>query len=179
MENTFQSLEHSFDHRRTRTTFALAKVFSTMAKALTNAQKKEWAKHLYMKENLTQQEIAERAGVSRTSLSKWIKDGKWEELKVGLTLTKDMQIQNLYRQIAEINTAISTREPESGPRFATPSEADTIGKLSAAIKKLEGDIGIADYVAVGIKFVEWVRKADLGKAKELVALWDAFLKEQM
>ena len=27
---------------------------------LTNAQKKEWAKTLYLKENLTQQEIADR-----------------------------------------------------------------------------------------------------------------------
>ena len=32
---------------------------------LTNAQKKEWAKTLYLKENLTQQEIADRVGVSR------------------------------------------------------------------------------------------------------------------
>ena len=31
---------------------------------LTNAQKKEWAKTLYLKENLTQQEIADRVGVS-------------------------------------------------------------------------------------------------------------------
>ena len=29
---------------------------------LTNAQKKEWAKTLYLKENLTQQEIADQIG---------------------------------------------------------------------------------------------------------------------
>ena len=38
---------------------------------LTNAQKKEWAKTLYLKENLTQQEIADRVGVSRVSVSNW------------------------------------------------------------------------------------------------------------
>lgn len=33
-----------------------------MAKELSNTQKKEWAKTLYLKENLTQQEIADRVG---------------------------------------------------------------------------------------------------------------------
>ena len=42
---------------------------------LTNAQKKEWAKTLYLKENLTQQEIADRVGVSRVSVSNWVRAG--------------------------------------------------------------------------------------------------------
>ena len=39
---------------------------------LSNLQKKEWAKLLFTKENLTQQEIAERVGVSRVTINKWI-----------------------------------------------------------------------------------------------------------
>ena len=66
---------------------------------LTNAQKKEWAKTLYLKENLTQQEIADRVGVSRVSVSNWVRAGKWEEQKVGLTLTRQEQVANLYRQV--------------------------------------------------------------------------------
>ena len=50
---------------------------------LTNAQKKEWAKTLYLRENLTQQEIAERVGVSRVTVSNWVRSGKWEEQKAG------------------------------------------------------------------------------------------------
>lgn len=151
-----------------------------MAASLTNKQKKEWAKVLYLKENLTQTEIADKVGVSRVSLSRWVKEGNWEKMKVGLTLTKDEQIQNLYRQIAEINAAIAGRRPEDGGRFATPAEADTIGKLSASIKKLEGDIGIADFVSVGIRFIEWIRKTvDLDTAKQVTDLWDSFLKEQI
>ena len=34
--------------------------------------KKEYARMLYLKENLTQQEIAEKTGVSRQTLSRWI-----------------------------------------------------------------------------------------------------------
>ena len=36
---------------------------------LTNKQKKEWAGMLYLKENLTQQEIAEKVGVSRITVN--------------------------------------------------------------------------------------------------------------
>ena len=55
---------------------------------LTNTQKKEWARTLYLRENLTQQEIADRVGVSRVTVSNWCRGGKWEEQKVGLTLTR-------------------------------------------------------------------------------------------
>ena len=101
---------------------------------LTNAQKKEWAKTLYLRENLTQQEIAERVGVSRVTVSNWVRTGKWEEQKVGLTLTRQEQVANLYRQVAEINRAISQR-PE-GERFASSKEADILGKLSASIRNM-------------------------------------------
>lgn len=43
---------------------------------LTAVQKKEWAKTLYLKDNLTQAEIAERVGVSRPTVNGWINKGK-------------------------------------------------------------------------------------------------------
>ena len=65
------------------------------------------------RKTLTQQEIADRVGVSRVSVSNWVRAGKWEEQKVGLTLTRQEQVANLYRQVAEINKAIAER-PEGG-----------------------------------------------------------------
>lgn len=134
---------------------------------------------MFVKENLTQQEIADKVGASRVSVGRWIKDGKWEELKASLTLTKEEQIQNILRQIAQMNKTIASRKEDEGPRYATTAEADTIGKLSAAVKKLEGEVGIVEVVSVGIKFSEWIRRIDLDKAKEVGMLWDAFVKEMM
>lgn len=144
---------------------------------LTNAQKKEWAKTLYMRENLTQQEIAERVGVSRVTVSNWVRAGKWEEQKAGLTLTRQEQVANLYRQVAEINRAISARA--EGERFPNSKEADILGKLSAAIRNMEQEAGIADIISVLTSFIEWLRPLDLDKAKELTRLADAYIKDKL
>ncbi len=144
---------------------------------LTTAQKKEWAKTLYLKDNLTQAEIAERVGVSRPTVNGWINKGKWEAMKTGLTITREQQVANLYRQVAGINKAILER-PE-GERFATTKEADILGKLSAAIKQMETDAGIADIISVLTQFIDWLRPVDLDKAKEITRLADAFIKDRL
>lgn len=141
---------------------------------LTNQQKKDWAKTLYLRENLTQQEIADRVGVSRVSVSNWIRSGKWEEQRTALTLTREEQVRSLYRQVANINKAIEER-PE-GERFASTTEADIIGKLSKSIKQMETEVGIADVVSVLTKFIEWLRPLDLEKAKDVTRLADSFIK---
>ena len=54
---------------------------------LSNKQKKEWAGMLYLKENLTQQEIADKVGVSRITVNKWVKTEMWEQRKACLLYT--------------------------------------------------------------------------------------------
>ena len=145
--------------------------------ALNDSQKKQWAQTLYLRENLTQLEIAERVGVSRVTVSKWVRDGKWEEQKAGITLTRQEQVANLYRQVAEINRTIATRH--EGERFPNSKEADILGKLSAAIRNMEQETGIADVISVLTAFIEWLRPLDLDKAKELTRLADAFIKDRL
>lgn len=144
---------------------------------LTNTQKKEWAKSLYLRESMTQQELANRVGVSRVTISNWIRDGKWEEYKAGLTLTRKEQVNNLYRQVAEINRQIAER-PE-GERYANSKEADILGKLSSSIARMEQEMGIADKISVLTDFVEWLRALDVNKAKEIVSLADAYIKDSL
>ena len=70
---------------------------------LTNPQKKEYAGVLYLRGELDATGKQEKVGVSRRTVGKWIADGKWEELKAGITMTREQQIMNLQRQIAEVN----------------------------------------------------------------------------
>ncbi|MDR1102954.1 MAG: helix-turn-helix domain-containing protein [Tannerella sp.] len=140
-------------------------------------QKKELAKLLFLHEALTQKEIAARVGVSEVTLSKWVNAEQWESYRVSITMTKEEQLRNLYRQLAEINSAILLKE--EGKRFAGKAEADTITRLTNAIEKMEGDTGISNIVAISKKFLSWVRKFDLAKAQEIAPLFDAFIKDSM
>ena len=148
-----------------------------MGADLSMKQKKEWAKMSYLKEHLTQSEVAERVGVSKQTLCKWVKVEKWEELKTSVSLTREEQLSNLYRQVAEINKAIAGRK--DGERFATSKEADTINKLAAAIEKMEKETGISDIISVSKGFLDWLRKTDIAKAKELSNYFDAYIKDKL
>lgn len=140
-------------------------------------QKKDYARTLYLKENLTQQEIAERVGVARQTLSRWITAEKWEELRCSILQTSQHRIAEINQQIAEINRQIKEREP--GKRFATAAEADTITKLVNAVKKLENETSISDIITVGMEFCDWLRPQDPDKAKEIVKLFDKFIKDKL
>lgn len=116
-------------------------------------------------------------GVSRVTVSNWCRAGKWEEQKVGLTLTRREQVQSLYRQVAEVNNAIQLK-PE-GQRYPDAKQADTIVKLTSAIRNMEQEVGIADRIAVLTDVIEWMRPSDLDKAKELTSFFDAYIKDKL
>lgn len=148
-----------------------------MPSELTINQKKEWAKLLFIKDNLTQTEVAERVGVSRVTVNKWINAGSWELLKVSITITREEQLKNMYRQLTELNAVISERR--KGERFPNTAEADTISKLANAIKKMETEVGLADITSVFGDFLKWLRTFDPEQAKQICPVLDAFVKSKL
>ena len=144
---------------------------------LTLQQKKDWAKLLYLKENITQKEIAARVGVTEKTLSKWVNEGKWDMLKSSVIITKSEELQRIYLQINELNDSIFSRA--KGARFASNKEADSLVKLTATARNLETDASVADVIEVFKRFSNWLRAVDLEKAKDLVLFQDAFIKTIM
>lgn len=144
---------------------------------LTNAQKKEWAKTLYLQGVMTQKDIADKVGVSKVTMTKWVNDPEdnWEKLKQVLLITRESQLKRLYLQLDELNTAIMKRE--EGSRFANSKEADTINKLTTAIRTLETEASIADIVSVAKRMFEWLRTISPAKAKEVGDLFNDFIRE--
>ena len=138
--------------------------------------KRDHAKLLFIHEQLNQKEIAARIKVSEVTISKWANADNWENYKVSITITKEEQLKNLYRQVAELNKVIAERDDK---KYASSSEADAISKLATAIDKMESDVGIADIVSVSKKFLTWLRKFDLVKAQEITPLFDAFVKDNL
>lgn len=144
---------------------------------VSRQQLKEFARTLYLRENLTQAEIAERVGVSRQTVVRWVAAERWDELKASLSMTAEEQIRALQRQIMEINDSILCKE--AGHRYADAKQADTIVKLTNAINKLQTEAGIHEMVSVGTAFIEFLRPVDLEKAKEFTRLFDAFIKDKL
>ena len=143
----------------------------------TKIDRKDLAKTLYVNGSFTQEELAAKVGTTRQTVSRWIRDGAWDQVKASYTITPEQILAGLNRQIIEINNKVNSR-PE-GERFATVAEADTLAKLASSIKKIETDAGIADIVNVGIKFTNWLRQTDLDLAKRFSDLLDAFIKDQL
>lgn len=138
--------------------------------------KKGIAKSLYLDGNYTQEEIADKVGTTRQTVSRWVKTENWEEIKASVTITPAQIIAQWNRQIVEINKKINARA--DGERFATTQEADALSKLAGAIKKLETDIGVSDCVSVAMRFLSWLRPLDIDAAKQFNNLFDAFIKDQ-
>lgn len=143
---------------------------------MTSAQKKELTKLLFTTERLTQKEIADRVGVTPQTVSRWVTREGWEKLRASISMTKEEQLKALYRQMEELNNDISSREER---RYPTTSESDIISKVSAAIKNLETEVGVAEIVSVLSAFTKWVKSYDLAKAQELAPLFDDFIKSRL
>ncbi|OFP41094.1 hypothetical protein HMPREF2992_03705 [Prevotella sp. HMSC069G02] len=142
----------------------------------TTIDKKGIAKSLYLDGNYTQEEIADKVGTTRQTVSRWVKAENWEEIKASVTITPAQIIAQWNRQIVEINKKINARP--DGERFATTQEADALSKLAGSIKKLEADIGVPDCVSVAMRFLSWLRPLDIEAAKQFNNLFDAFIKDQ-
>jgi len=139
--------------------------------------KKKNAKALFITGQYQQKEIAELVGVTVQTISRWVNSEKWDVELASLTITKEKQLARYYMQINEINEAIAGKD--KGQRYANAKEADTLLKLSTAAQKLETDTGVRDIIDVSIGLLEWVRKFDTDKAKELSDLFDGYIKSRM
>lgn len=144
---------------------------------LTNEQKKELAKELYLQGNFTFAEIAEKVGSARQTISKWATQGKWDELKTYMTVGKEKVLKGFYQQLANIQEAIMSREPDK--RIASSTEADRQIKLASAIRKLEDECGITGLIDAGIRFCNYMRTVDIDEAKKIAKYWDIFLTNEM
>lgn len=137
-------------------------------------QKKEWAQQLYCEDKLKQKLIATKVGVAEKTISKWVNEGNWDRLRKSLLVSKQEQLANMYEQLSEINSYIKSK-PE-GERFADSKQADIMVKITASIEQLEEETNMADVFEVGKRFIRFLQEHDFEKAKEVVDLYDSFIK---
>jgi len=140
---------------------------------ITISDKQYLAKVLYTREQLDGKVVAKRVGVSEKTISKWVNDFNWKELRQRLLLAKDELLGQLYRQLEALNGAIEKSEA----KHPTTAQADTQVKLTAAIRNLETDLAIADKVQCGIDYIKHIqRTGTFEQVTETLELWNSFIQ---
>ena len=81
-----------------------------MASTLTKGQKKSIAKELYLHGDYTFEEIADKVGSTRQTVSRWSHEEGWAEIKASMTVGKEKTLKHLYAHVQTINDAILSRE---------------------------------------------------------------------
>jgi transposase-like protein len=147
-----------------------------MSSEISMSDKQYLAKILFTKQKLDQKIVAEKVGVREATISKWVNEFGWKQLRNKLLVDKEEIMANLYEELSELDAFI--RNKPQGERFSNSKEADAKLKLTASIRNLETDLAIADIAASGIKFIRFLQtsKEPIEKIKEVADLWDAFLK---
>ncbi len=134
------------------------------------------ARILFTREKLEQKLIAEKVGVSEKTIGKWVNENNWRSVRDRLLIGKEEVLNSFYEQLAEINESI--RNKPEGERYGDSKISDTQVKLTASIRNMETDLGIADLVESGIRFIKFIQK--YGTVEQVMIideLWNAFLME--
>jgi len=137
---------------------------------LSTDQKRELAYVLYMQAELTQKEIAEKVKVSENTVSRWVNEGGWKQLKAAHKLTP----QNFKKRLYEIVTEII-----EGERKPDTNEADALLKYAKAIETLEQKDNAEIYIQVFKSFEAWLNNLDPELTKMLNSYHQDFVQEKI
>lgn len=137
------------------------------------ADKQLIAKILYTREQLDGKVVAKKVGVSEKTISKWVTEFGWKNLRRRLLMSKEEQLNALYEQLEALNTAIKDKDV----KYADSKQADILIKLCSAIKTLETELNIADLVESGIRFIKHLQQVcTVEQVIDTADLWHGFLQ---
>lgn len=146
-----------------------------MAKQLTPKQKKDLAYSIYMSEDLTQVELAEKVGTSKVSIGKWMKEGKWEETKKLLSISTGKLLKDFTEQLNELHKHIKSKD--EGKRYPDYTEMSIQNQLTKSIAQFKGKASLIEAISFTSKFTKHLRSHHPDKVKEITLLLDEFVKE--
>jgi transposase len=133
------------------------------------------AKTLYLHENITnQKELAKRVKVSENTISKWVTEGKWQNLKKNFLLTREERMSDLLDELTEIQTHIKNL-PE-GKRFADSKLGDVRRKLIKDLKELETNASKDEIIHALMALIKFVRPENMADAKIITKWADVMIK---
>lgn len=114
--------------------------------------KKQLGRPLYMS-GMEQQEIAERLGVSRVTISNWCTKEGWKEARAAKNITRPELVNKLLLTIDQLIENVN----KSNDPTLIGSLADKLSKLSAVVEKLDKKANVVDAIEVFMAFNKWLQ----------------------
>ena len=114
--------------------------------------KKDYARLLYM-QGEQQKTIAEKAGVSPQTVTKWVNTGNWSEQRAAQNITRPELVNKLLRTVDKMIETVNTSEDPD----AANGLGDKLAKFAATIEKLDKHTSIVDVIEVFMAFSKWLQ----------------------
>lgn len=126
-----------------------------MAKGRSSHDKKMQAQDLYINTDYNVEEIADFCGLAVSTIQRYIRENKWNELKAANNLTKPKILSNLYKRLLQLTEDDAI------------ANAQKIAMLAGAIEKMDKRANASHYIQVFKQFNQYLISAgevELAKA---------------
>lgn len=143
----------------------------SMAKKRDYTQLKQVGEQLFQ-QGYQQVQIAEKLGVSKTTVNNWAIKGNWQKKMDNIILSKDTRLSELYEELKEFSRMIQEKEKY---KVADSKEADARRKLIRDIKDLETSYNIAETIQIGRDFTTYLKDLDFDFAMLVLESYEGFV----
>ena len=101
---------------------------------MSKTNKRELGYLLFTKQKVTKQEIADRLGVNKNTVTRWAKEDEWDVMRDVLTETRNARIKSLYKELEQLENFIK-KKPEGKPTSPKPTPGPTSPAASLCWKR--------------------------------------------
>lgn len=151
--------------------------FCSMANQKSDAR--ALAREYYLTTNKTQDEIAQLVGVNRKTMSVWVNEEKWEMQKAAYNVTPRKTIAGYLLQLEKMREHIEARKGgEDGNPWANSKESDIITKITKAIKVLQRDLTLTDYIQAFEDLTKYGMNIDHEATTQFVKIMNDFIQNK-
>ena len=130
-----------------------------------------------MHDDYTQKEIADKVGVSENTMSAWVNDGNWDDMRKSQNTTNATIIRDLQKALDAMRKEAVKFAEDDDP--ATKPDTDGIYKMALAIQKLQNKTQVGDIIRVIRDLIKFVRTEDLELAKQITHWGDLFIQSSL
>jgi hypothetical protein len=115
-------------------------------------RKKELARALFMSGS-PQDDIADKVGISRVTISKWCNLEGWKEARAARNITRPELVNKLLLTIDKLIEKVNASDDTD----LLAGLGDKLSKLAAVIQKLDKQANVVDAVEVFMAFNNWLK----------------------